>query len=585
MNQSEAMKKLEIVYESNAKKLICWALRRLKSAEDAEDMCQEAMLRLYIAISRESEGQNIEDLEKYLWKIVGSLMRVHQQGSEKARKLARNSEIDLDVELQLCSEDTQETHQDTDYLFKKLKKSISMLDYNHREAMIMFHIEKKTLKEISKKLNVTEVYVKKLLAVARQKIRTNEENKLYDVKKEYRVNHLLMSFSGETQSSEVFQRITDSLCKQNICLACYDAPRSIGELADLLGLPCEYIEFDLKWLSDRGLVKKLKNKYSTNFFIFDETFKAMLIDTFFKHKTSCLDKITNNLTILQNRIRAINFLHSDKPIDELLWLLIYSFTDIASARTCFDESEHGLRNLISADGGQCYPIGLFDNQSKIQINPLFREKYKELENWECNGTYTFDDGENRLNWVGLFNAREGFYSKLSKNAFAPDIFVYKELVFKIIQSNLNINHLPEEERYILSQLIDFGYLSVSEDGNNVLPNFYVFTPNQRKQLDNIFIELYGEMKSEFSHLHNDLYKRCKDILPKQLGNYYSYISYFSLLFSHIFSTGFAYYDGKLYKPKNETDCTLLTLNMTLSNKPVSTKQVFSVNLKINFEKK
>jgi hypothetical protein len=75
---------------------------------------------------------------------------------------------------------------------------------------------------------------------------------------------------------------------------------------------------------------------------------------------------------------------------------------------------------------------------------------------------------------------------------------------------------------------------------------------------------------------------CRDILPKQLEGFLNYVAYFSFMLSHLYTTGFAYYDEILYRPKDMKECTLLTLSLTISDKPVSFEQKYHVNLKINF---
>jgi RNA polymerase sigma factor (sigma-70 family) len=568
---------IERAYERYAQRLISWALTKFKSKEDAEDLCHETILRLYDKlISCEFGGGVIRDLDGYIWKIAYSLYHEHGRGTARDDKISKAKKLDLDLEIQELSGHEIANIQETEEVFQKLRKSILSLDYNHREAMIMYHLEKKTLQEISEKLKITEAYVKKLLTVARQQVKTS-----FDEDNEYRTENLLMTFSGEEFITPDFLKISDSLSKQNICLACYSKPRGVDELAKLLGLPCEYVEFDIRWLKERGFVKQQKTKYLATFFVYDETFNARLINTFTKHKVKCLDKIVAKLTEQEVRIRRIGFTHSDKPLNELLWLLIYSFTDIASERVCYNLADSGIKEFIRADGGRYYPIGLFKNRSLMRLDPLFESKYKDLMKWECNGTYTFDDGENKLSWLGLYNAREDFYSKLSHNSFAPDVFNYKETLFKIMGSSLNVKYLSVKERYVLSQLLNFGYISVSENGKKAIPNFYVFTPEQKREFDDILIELYGEVKTEFTDLYSDLRRMCKEYLPAQLTQFLNYLSYFCLLFSHIFTTGFAFYDGLLYDPKDAKECTLLTLAMTLSDKPIDTEKKYYVNMKLN----
>jgi len=389
-----------------------------------------------------------------------------------------------------------------------------------------------------------------------------------------------MSFSGEEQSPSDLAQISDCLCRQNICLACYKQPTSMDELAVSLGLPMSYIEFYVKWLSGKGFIKKTRNRYFTTFFIFDGTFRTMLTNVFIKHKTRCLDKIIEALTARHDSIKAINFIGSDRPINELLWFLIYNWTDMASALTCFGKKTFDTQT----DRGRFLPIGIFKTETQTPPHPLFIAKYKEMEDWECNGTYIYDDGENKLTWLGLSSARETFYSRLSPNSSIPDVLNYKELLFKVLSPSYKTTDLSPDDRYLLSQIIDMGYLSMYQNKDKIIPNFYVFTKDKQLELENIFLEIFEELKPDFARLASDLHRMCKSILPKQLYASLEYITYFSLLFSHFYTTGFAFYDGKLYQPQKENEYTLLTLCMTCADREINRKQKSIVNMNISFTK-
>jgi len=579
VSQSKVAELLDRAYENNAQKLVEWASQRCKTREDAEDLCQEVMVRLYRAIiSKEAEGEAIQVLDDYLWKIAFSLLRIYNLDVEKNTKLIR--EVAQDIELQAENIDI-DSHA-TDSMLQRLRKSISMLDYNHREAMIMFNLERRSLSEIGEKLGVSESYVKKLLFESRKTIKANSKNGLYDIEKLYRPDNLGMSFSGEEQSSSDLAYISECLCRQNICLGCYKQPTSMEELATSLGLPLSYIEFYIKWLVNKGFLKKQRNKYSTNFFIFDGSFRTMLTNVYIKHKSRCLDKIIESLMARHDQIKAVNFIGADRPINELLWFLIYRWTDMASALTCFGKYTLDTQALLRTEKGQYLPIGIFNTTSHTPLNPVFEAKYKGMEEWECNGTNIFDDGENKLTWLGLSNARETFYRRLSPNSLIPDVLNHKELLFKVLNPAFKISELSTDERYLLSAIIDMGYLSMVN--NKIIPNYYVFTKEKQQKLERIFLDIYNELKLDFSRLSADLHKMCKNILPKQLNDSLDYIAYFSLLFSHFYTTGFAFYDGKLYQPQEENEYTLLTLCMTCAEREINLKQKSIVNMNISFTK-
>ncbi|MCL2063969.1 MAG: RNA polymerase sigma factor [Candidatus Cloacimonetes bacterium] len=590
----ELKKQIEETFEMNVSKLLGWANRKVSNRDEAEELCQKAVARFCVSVyEKHSNGEDIEDINKFFWMIANNTLFEFFRVSKHEKRIKDGieneamtlAEIDL-IDVEECSDQ-----------LKYMRKCISQLNYIHREAMIMYYLEKKSLDEIGLALDTTKNYVKKLITESRHKIQTDYETGRYDLNKEYRPDRLKMSFSGEAIDYSDLVDVGGNLSRQNICLCCYEKPQTIDDIGLKLGLPKAYLEYDLEWLLRKGFVKKQKNMYSTMFFIFDKTFNTMLINTFMKHK-SCLDMIVNKLIERQDKIKAIKFVGSEKPIEKLLWFLIYNFTDMMSSLACFEEFAYNYEDLFRTDGGKYYPIGVFNSKSKIPIDPSYIEKYKDLDSWTCDGTHIYEDTQNELRWIGLYNYPTLPEEMMDKVSPKPFILKSKNILFKSIKPNFNINDLSEKEKDILSQLVALDFLTIcqseicstSETDGKILPNFYIFTTKQRNELTDIFLDIYIEMKAKFISLKKDLQKECKAILPEQLtqksiGTIDStknlgYYTYFALMFSHIFTTGFAYYDGKLYQPKNENETLVLTVNITTKEEKTNNKPKYRIKIKI-----
>jgi len=576
MSHEKSMKIIEKAYADHARNLVKWALRRLKSPEDAEDFCSEVMSQFTkTVIIKEAENEVIADIDAYLWTVAHNLMRKYHRNNDLKDKLVEDLEKEIVGTPFMASETDFATDAingvptaDTDKLLQKLRLSISQLDFNHRSAMVMHHLEMKSLSEISKKLNVTESYVKKLLYESRQKIQQDNKKNLYNVDKLYLPQRVKMCTSGEYQESYDHRPIEESLSKQNICLACYERACSVEELSRQLGLPSAYIEFDLDWLVKSTLVKKQKNRYSTMFFIFDGTFFTRLTNVFYRHKTQCLDKIVERLTALDDKVKAIGFTGSDRPINQLLWLMIYKFTDIGVLQAFYDEFGHRFDWMNKLTGKRYFSFGIFSIESTIPTDLHFLEKYLELKKFECNGSYTFNDTDKayheQISWIMYRKNKDYIHTPLSLTSPTMDFFDQRILLYKVLSPDFCMDSLDDDERYLLTQCIDMGILSLSKDGRSVIPHIYVFTGEQRKCFEKLLLECYQEVKSEMNTLYKDLYKMCKECLPKQLEGFWDYVSYWSLLFTHFYAAGFAYYDGGLYIPEGDTgDYTMLTLNVTV----------------------
>jgi len=577
MSSSNTQKIIEKAYADNASKLVQWALRKLKSLEDAEDFCSDVMSRFTKAvIAKEAKGEDITSANDYLWVIAHHLMKEYHTSSERKDKLMEELENDLVGTQFIASETASENDygegEDPELLLQKLRLSIAHLEYNMREAVIMYHLEKKSLSEIGKKLHLTESYVKKLLFEGKLKIRENEKKDLYQVGKEYRSKWMNITPTGAKKDTYSFDKISDSLTKQNICRACYDKPHTIEEIGFMLGLPSSYIEWDLKWLVDRGFVVKKRDKYATAFFIYSWSFVALIMNMFYKHKTHCIDKVIDRLATLSERLKEIGFIGSDRPINQLLWLLIYNFVRIAIAQIYYEEHGCAFDNHDKKTGEPYYFIGSFnsyDSESNKQLDPLFLADYLELIEWGDDPIYDHTDGENSSRWYPVVRGEQYI-------AGMAEPFEYIDFLYKVCKMGFVVDGLSGEEREMLGKCIEKGYLSVGtplmasvgSDGinavpTNVLPNFYVFTPAQRARFDELLTECVDDVIVELRELYQDLRKMCKEVLPPQVADYLDFVAYNSLGYLKMFATGFAFYDGKLSVEEGKGDFTMLGMSVTV----------------------
>ncbi|HOJ48518.1 MAG TPA: hypothetical protein PLD48_06610 [Bacillota bacterium] len=111
----------------------------------------------------------------------------------------------------------------------------------------------------------------------------------------YRPRKLHMAISGQSYSYADTDVINNSLTKQNICVACYDQPRTLDELNEILGIPKAYLEYDLQWLIEREFVTEEKEKYSTSFAIETAQSEQEKNAIYLKHKEKLSDVIINEL--------------------------------------------------------------------------------------------------------------------------------------------------------------------------------------------------------------------------------------------------------------------------------------------------
>jgi hypothetical protein len=161
-------------------------------------------------------------------------------------------------------------------------------------------------------------------------------------------------------------------------------------------------------------------------------------------------------------------------------------------------------------------------------------------------------------WFGLYIASEHGIEKFFDYNSGDSV---RNLICKTLVDDFKIEELSENEKTLLSEMISYGL--VSKKDNKIIHNFCVFTKEQDEALfGRIFREIYNEMQAEIYEIFTKLEKMCKENLPKHLEYYVNYEVYMAFNDAHVMTTGFAFYDGRLYDPKDKEECGLLTFQIT-----------------------
>ena len=547
------------IYEEYGTVLVRWAQKRLLHLDVAEDFCHDTMVRLYkTIIKKHLDGQKIDNIESYLWRIANSLLCEYKQ------KEQRGIDIRLDIHEKIAPvlEYAADTDPNLAEVVEKIRKKILTLNFLHREATIQHYIEKKSIKDIALQLNISETKVQKLLFESRDILRNDKKLPSPNTDGYYRPGNMKIVYSGICTDNPDFIQINNNLCKQNICIACYKTPLTIDEIASTLLLPKPYLEFDIAWLVDRGYMQKQGKKYYSTFMILDKAIEIKMFNIFLKHKKKCIDKMIKGLMTREKEIKAINFCGNHKSMNELLWFLTYSLIDKISSILFKELFAFSTDHLIRKDGGHYHPIGINSSISTNDLPTLLKEKYIEILSWKCLGTYMFQDNSNIYTWFATHSAKENFPRKFSYKSLIPNFTDSMNLLLDTTKPDFVIDTLSEYERTLLNLLIDIEYVYIDKTSKKVIPNICIFTENQRNQLDDIFLEIYYEMESELAVLHENLLLFSKSILPKHLSHLAPFATFVCFTFLKKAALGFAYCDDILYKPKTDIECSYLSVSIT-----------------------
>ena len=157
-------------------KLMTFVFRFVNDMEQAEDIIQDTMLKLY---THKHYYRNIAKFSTWIYTIAGNLAKTELR-KKKTRKVTNISQMgpeDRDYELPSVAPETDEVVQ-SEYIEKKIQAAIQHLPLHFRTVTILRDIQELSYEEISKIVEVPLGTVKSRINRARLQL----QNELKDLK-------------------------------------------------------------------------------------------------------------------------------------------------------------------------------------------------------------------------------------------------------------------------------------------------------------------------------------------------------------------------------------------------------------------
>ena len=543
-------------------KILNWAVKKTGSRPDGEDLAQEVLLQVFIAVTKQ---EHIEKLENFIWKTA------HFTWCNHARTLVRRNACELS-EVLPDGIDFAQDYADEDALkneLSRMRRKIANLSKLQREAVILHYLDGLPVREVAERLNVTETSAAWHLFDARKKAKKelktmkNENSFVYSPGK-MKINAsggMSLSASGDVPQYPDTDRINDSLIRQNLCLLCRDNGKTIDELVELTGVSKPYLEHDLDWLVEREFLLVDGKRYQTTFIIMNKRYFEYRREVYSKHRSSLNNKVIDYLWQNESKIRDIGFYGSDFSTERLMWAVITMFISYASRN-----SELLLRlkscdnREIHADGGK-YHIMASDcsDGHKIDISGAY-----DNSGWENFYGIVCDNhsetGFERYFWLGVYNfVCEEARPEIVMGEAKTQALLYK-LYCDTLKADFSPGSLTSDEKEKLAEAVENGL--ILKNGEPYKPNFVVFTGEQLVKLQSeVYAPLLELITPKLDELAKQFDKIHKSDFPKAKQGNINHHKYLDLWMFGVFTLMFAAEDGKICLPQTPADGTPLTLSL------------------------
>ena len=356
----EQAEKIAIEY---LKLIYGFALKRCANLQDAEDLTQEIVLKVFRALLC---MEDIEAPDKFIWTVAHNTLVNYYRGKVKT---AVGVPIDDLVELLPSDDDTASgiiEKENTD----RLHREIAYLSKLQRRIVIAYYFENKRQEAIASELGIPLGTVKWHLFEAKKDLkkgmntmRQTGELKFNPIKFE------LCGTNGSPGTKGANNNFFRSILPQNIVYSVWKEAKTVGKIADDLGVSPVYVESEAEYLAEYGFLKEKDGKYLCNILL-DEASNELIT---LKDKLYCqaaklfanelFDELINSEILKDPRIicgqtdQPITFTEDTRADDNfILWSLI-PYIAALSGESLMDKSiSFDEVATIRPDGGHniCY---------------------------------------------------------------------------------------------------------------------------------------------------------------------------------------------------------------------------------------
>ncbi len=381
----------ENIISEYLKPIFGFALKRCRSLQDAEDLSQEIILKVWRALLHRDD---IGDYAKFIWTVAHNALSNYYRDRERHAigvSLEEIGETLADEAFALIPEDECET-------LENMQKEIAYLSRLQRRIVIAYYFENRKQADIAKELDIPIGTVKWHLFEAKKELKRGMDTMRQT--SELKFNPIQFSDKGITGSigSKTPEDLFRSTLTQNICYCVRNEAKTINEIASALGVSPVYVESEVDFLEEYEFLKKQKDKYIINFIINEPSSELLAMQDAMYKKAAALfaDALYDELTasglldhpdIWCGQTDApITLQHSPRADHNyLLWSLIpfiaaWSGEHLMDERIKFDEVA-----TLRPDGG----YNIF-HATVLSDHLVVPKDYVHMKNW-CGPMWNSND--------------------------------------------------------------------------------------------------------------------------------------------------------------------------------------------------
>lgn len=241
-------------------KLFYFCLRKTGDADSAEDMTQDVMLHILTALEK---GVVPREPSAWFWQIARNRYAAWADRRHRQREVTVDGDI-RDMEIPDGARDPEEELIHAEQL-SLMRRELSFIRSDYREVLVAYYIENESVRTIASRLSLSPNAVQQRLHRARITLKEGMDMAREFGKRSYRPEEVSFVMNGSMGKKGQPWSIVNHLLYKNIFLEVSEETETAEELALAVGVALPYMEDELNFLINEGLLRREGNGYRTNF--------------------------------------------------------------------------------------------------------------------------------------------------------------------------------------------------------------------------------------------------------------------------------------------------------------------------------
>lgn len=503
MNKNDAEK----IAAEYLKPIYGFALKRCRSMEDAEDLSQEIILKIFKTLLSKDD---IADTEKFIWTVAHNSLCNYYRDSTKLSVCVPLDEISQGI----AASDTLTKEYDSRETISRLQLEIAYLSKLQRRIVIAYYFENKKQAAIAEELGIPVGTVKWHLFEAKKDLKKGMDNMRQAGELKFNpIAFDMCNFSGRAGTKGDVADFFRSSLSQNIVYTVRDNEKTVGEIADALGVSPVYVESEAEYLEEYGFLIKKKNGYICNILLNKQTDELYRLhdEMYMKAAKIFANELYDELTVsgiledqrIYGGITAPFTMSSTPSKDKnfMLWSLIPYIAAVSGENTAEKSIAFEDVCTIRPDGGK--NICQAEIKASSVTPPMYSESMKKWRGPFWNGLT-----DKIVLWIADSEWSERRITENYQTAVVRDLSLLERLI--------DGQELSQDEYTYLAQQ---GYISVFAQNGCVktcLKCLYLSDKEIQNELIAFGDRIKERHKEEFDALKAPYIKAVLNSTPKHL---------------------------------------------------------------------